>query len=44
MSIENILVVDDEPLIRELLEEILKKEGYSVNTVKNGLLKNITSI
>jgi len=37
MSIENILVVDDEPLIRELLEEILKKEGYSVNTVKNGL-------
>jgi len=30
MAIEKILVVDDEPLIRELLKEILSREGYEV--------------
>jgi DNA-binding response OmpR family regulator len=31
-----ILVVDDEPTVRESLEEILRLEGYSVVSVENG--------
>ena len=32
-----ILVVDDEPIIRELLAEALSQEGYEVFTAANGL-------
>jgi len=35
-SKNNILVVDDEPDIRELIEYNLKKEGYEVTTAVNG--------
>jgi YesN/AraC family two-component response regulator len=34
----NILVVDDESVIREVLEKILKKGGFSVSAVGNGRL------
>jgi DNA-binding NtrC family response regulator len=34
----NILVVDDEAIIREVLEKILKKGGFSVTTVGSGSL------
>lgn len=34
---EKILVVDDQPSIRRLLEEILTDEGYAVTTASNGL-------
>jgi len=37
MGIEKILVVDDEPLIRDLLRDILKEEGYEVSIAKEGL-------
>jgi len=36
ISKNNILVVDDEPDIRELIEYNLKKEGYQVATAVNG--------
>jgi DNA-binding response OmpR family regulator len=32
----NILVVDDEPVARQSLSEILRLEGYTVNSVPNG--------
>ncbi len=32
----NILVVDDEPIARQSLTEILRLEGYAVNSVPNG--------
>src|SRR5512138_1859140 len=32
----NILVVDDEPVARQSLSEILRLEGYAVNAVPNG--------
>lgn len=32
----HILVVDDEPAIRELLQEILEEEGYEVSLAENG--------
>lgn len=32
----NILVVDDEPVARQSLSDILKLEGYVVNSVPNG--------
>jgi DNA-binding response OmpR family regulator len=32
----NILVVDDEPIARQSLSDILRLEGYSVNSVPNG--------
>ncbi|MGD9582330.1 MAG: sigma-54-dependent transcriptional regulator [Lysobacterales bacterium] len=32
MSITSVLVVDDEPAIRQLIEEILRDEGYAVST------------
>ncbi len=35
MSGERILVVDDEPDIRRLVQEILEDEGYQVNTAEN---------
>jgi two-component system cell cycle response regulator len=33
---KNILIIDDEPVIRELLKTILEKSGYSVKTAVNG--------
>ncbi len=36
MSSPYILVVDDEPDIRELVRDILEDEGYSVTTAENG--------
>ena len=33
---EEILVVDDERSMRELLELVLKRSGYSVHTAENG--------
>jgi diguanylate cyclase (GGDEF)-like protein len=33
---QRILVVDDEPMIRELLESYLKRLGYDVSTVEDG--------
>jgi two-component system, NtrC family, response regulator PilR len=33
---EKVLVVDDERSMRELLELVLKREGYSVHTAENG--------
>lgn len=36
MEIENILVVDDEPLIRKLLDESLKRLGYTVHLANGG--------
>src|SRR5688500_19131317 len=32
----NILVVDDEPVARQSLTDILRLEGFSVNSVPNG--------
>src|SRR4029078_5744544 len=34
---EKILVVDDERSMRELLELVLKRQGYSVHTAENGM-------
>ena len=31
-----ILIVDDEEVIREMLKTLLQREGYSVNTAENG--------
>ena len=36
MSASHILVVDDEPDIRDLVQEILKDEGYAVVSAENG--------
>jgi two-component system, NtrC family, response regulator PilR len=36
MEMEKLLVVDDERSMRELLELVLKREGYSVHTAENG--------
>ncbi len=36
MSSAHILVVDDEPDIRQLVQEILEDEGYSVTVAENG--------
>ena len=36
MTQAHILVVDDEPDIRELVQEILEDEGYTVSTAENG--------
>ncbi|ABQ47436.1 MULTISPECIES: response regulator [Thermotoga] len=33
---KRILVVDDEPNIRELLKEELQEEGYEIDTAENG--------
>src|SRR5262249_29627463 len=33
---EKLLVVDDERSMRELLELVLKREGYAVHTAENG--------
>ena len=35
MSASHILVVDDEPEIRELIKDILDEEGYEVTTAEN---------
>ncbi len=45
MPKEKILVVDDEPLIRDFIEEALSRTGYKIQTVSNGkdaisLIKN----
>ncbi|MCU0735462.1 MAG: response regulator, partial [Methylotetracoccus sp.] len=37
MSKTNILVVDDEPDIRQLLAEILEDEGYLVASAESGV-------
>jgi len=36
MALANILVVDDEPDIRQLVAEILEDEGYQVRSAENG--------
>src|SRR5665811_2341256 len=36
MSAENVLVVDDEAVIRDVCEQILTNEGYSVTTAASG--------
>lgn len=36
MGIESILIADDEPLVQDLLSEVLKREGYRVISVKDG--------
>ncbi len=36
VSDKNVLVVDDEKSIREALEEVLKREGFSVETARDG--------
>ncbi|MCB1714231.1 MAG: response regulator, partial [Candidatus Competibacteraceae bacterium] len=36
MSAAHILVVDDEPDIRDLVKEILEDEGFEVSTAQNG--------
>jgi len=36
MANEHILVIDDQPDIRTLVQEILEDEGYSVETAENG--------
>jgi len=36
MSLAQVLVVDDEPDIRQLVQEILEDEGYSVKVAKDG--------
>ena len=36
MSLAQVLVVDDEPDIRQLVQEILEDEGYSVQVAKDG--------
>lgn len=36
MSIEKILIVDDEVLMRNFLVEALKRKGFEVNSVENG--------
>ena len=38
MSIEHILIVDDEENIRHMLSLLLEREGYSVETASDGLL------
>lgn len=40
MSFAHILVVDDEPDIRSLLQEILEDEGFSVALAENGKTAN----
>ena len=37
MSSENILIVDDDPLVREILEEIIVSQGHTCETTANGL-------
>ena len=37
MAIEKILVADDEPLIRRLLQGILEKEGYEISLAEDGV-------
>lgn len=36
MSVERILVVDDDPQVRELCHRILTRQGYEVHTVGTG--------
>lgn len=36
MSAENVLVVDDEAVIRDVCEQILTNEGYTVTTAASG--------
>ena len=36
MAARHILVVDDEPEIRNLVHDILEDEGYTVSTAENG--------
>jgi len=36
MAVESILIADDEPLVQDLLSEVLKREGYQVTLVKDG--------
>lgn len=37
MRSQNILVVDDDKIVRETLEDILKEKGYSINTADNAI-------
>ncbi len=33
----SILVVDDDPIIRDMMVDILESEGYTINVARNGL-------
>jgi hypothetical protein len=33
---ERILIVDDEPIIRDILEKLVSVEGYTCDTAQNG--------
>ncbi len=35
-SLHKVLVVDDDPIIREMMSDILESEGYAVTTARNG--------
>ena len=39
-----VLVVDDEPLIRETVADILRDEGYRVQTADNGAAATATMV
>ena len=36
-GVPRLLVVDDDPTIREMLEMVLDSEGYAVTTAQHGL-------
>ena len=36
MSVKSVLVVDDEPVIRDVVAEALREEGYAVTTARDG--------
>ena len=35
-SPRKVLVVDDDPIIRDMMRDILESEGYAVTTARNG--------
>ncbi len=37
VTMSRVLVVDDDPAIREMLEDVLSEEGYDVSTARDGV-------